>query len=154
MPIILDIEDDSPETQESKSLEIKAIQQAESGDSAGALLTLNQAITLTSNRPSLYNNRAQVYQFQGKLDEAFRDLTKAIELSGDTYKKTRCKALCQRGILFRKNDLLEEAKVDFNGAAKLGSKFAKSQLVEMNPYAAMCNQVLKRIMDETNQISK
>ena len=34
---------------------------------------------------------------------------------------------------------------DFKAAAKEGSGFAKSMLVEMNPYAAMCNAMLKNV---------
>lgn len=41
----------------------------------------------------------------------------------------------------------DEAKVDFEKAAKLGSAFAKSALASMNPYAAMCNQMLKNVFN-------
>ena len=34
---------------------------------------------------------------------------------------------------------------DFQVAAEEGSGFAKSMLVEMNPYAAMCNAMLKNV---------
>jgi hypothetical protein len=37
----------------------------------------------------------------------------------------------------------EAALEDFKAAAALGSGFAKSMLVEMNPYAAMCNAMLR-----------
>lgn len=35
---------------------------------------------------------------------------------------------------------------DFEAAARLGSEFAKTQLVVMNPYAAMCNKMLSDVM--------
>ncbi len=38
-----------------------------------------------------------------------------------------------------------EARTDFEAAAGLGSNFAKSVLVAMNPYSAMCNQMLKNV---------
>jgi len=38
------------------------------------------------------------------------------------------------------------ARLDFEVAAKLGSHFAKMQLVELNPYAALCNQMLHDVM--------
>lgn len=41
----------------------------------------------------------------------------------------------------------DEAKVDFEKAAQLGSAFAKSALASMNPYAAMCNQMLKNVFN-------
>ena len=34
---------------------------------------------------------------------------------------------------------------DFQLAASEGSGFAKSMLVEMNPYAAMCNAMLRNV---------
>ena len=34
---------------------------------------------------------------------------------------------------------------DFKLAAEEGSGFAKSMLVEMNPYAAMCNAMLRNV---------
>ena len=37
------------------------------------------------------------------------------------------------------------ARSDFESAANLGSKFAKAALAAMNPYAAMCNQMLKNV---------
>lgn len=55
--------------------------------------------------------------------------------------------------------------MDFEAAAKLGSEFAKAQLVQMNPYAALCNRMLRDVMgklergesdyyDQTNQTVK
>ena len=34
---------------------------------------------------------------------------------------------------------------DFRKAADLGSDWAKSVLVQLNPYAAMCNKMLKNV---------
>ena len=34
---------------------------------------------------------------------------------------------------------------DFQAAAAEGSGFAKTMLVEMNPYAAMCNAMLRNV---------
>ena len=39
----------------------------------------------------------------------------------------------------------DDAMADFQVAAEEGSGFAKSMLVEMNPYAAMCNAMLKNV---------
>ncbi|KAJ8923318.1 hypothetical protein NQ315_001876 [Exocentrus adspersus] len=62
-------------------------------------------------------------------------------------KKTLCQAYCQRGLLHRRADRTDEARTDFEIAAKMGSRFAKGQLIELNPYAALCNQMLQRVMD-------
>ena len=51
----------------------------------------------------------------------------AIELS-ELQLKTKCHALCQRGVLHRKQENLDAARLDFEAAAKLGSKFAKTQV--------------------------
>ena len=40
----------------------------------------------------------------------------------------------------------ERALEDFKMAAKLGSEFAKHQVMLMNPYAALCNQMLGEVM--------
>ena len=40
----------------------------------------------------------------------------------------------------------EEALRDFRAAAALGSAFAKQQVVAMNPYAAMCNQMMSEVI--------
>ena len=39
----------------------------------------------------------------------------------------------------------DDAATDFKVAAAEGSGFAKSMLVEMNPYAAMCNAMLRNV---------
>lgn len=61
-------------------------------------------------------------------------------------------ALCQRGALYRWMEKDDEAKEDFIRAAKAGSSFAKSQLVAMNPYAAMCNAMLREITSKVSDL--
>ena len=39
----------------------------------------------------------------------------------------------------------DDALTDFKAAASEGSGFAKTMLVEMNPYAAMCNAMLRNV---------
>ena len=39
----------------------------------------------------------------------------------------------------------DEARNDFEKASNLGSSFAKAALASMNPYAAMCNSMLKNV---------
>lgn len=128
-------------------MEIEAVNLAEKGEFEKALKVINAALEITLNRASLYNNRAHVFQFQKKFDEALSDLSTAIDLAQSSHKKTLSQAHCQRGVLHRRASRLEEAKQDFEIAASLGSQFAKSQLVELNPYAALCNQMLRKVMD-------
>jgi len=78
------------------------------------------------------------------LPEALRDLDLAVELS-EAKGKAGVQALCQRGVLYRSMEQDNKAKEDFMRAAKAGSSFAKAQLVALNPYAAMCNAMLREV---------
>lgn len=48
----------------------------------------------------------------------------------------------QRGLIRRLQARDEDAWCDFQRAARLGSAFARQQLVLLNPYSALCNQML------------
>lgn len=76
-------------------------------------------------------------------------MNQAIILSNQSG-RTGLKAFCQRGLIKRKNKDDDGAREDFNSAAKLGSKFARTQLVELNPYAALCNQMLRETFEKLN----
>nr|CAI5870270.1 unnamed protein product [Callosobruchus analis] len=132
---------------ENKRNGVEAVRLAESGNLEKGLAVINEAIEIAPTRPSLYNNRAHIYQFLRKFDAALEDVQKAISLCSDNHTKTACLAHCQRGVLYRKSGRVNEARGDFEFAAKMGNQFAKSQLVELNPYAALCNQMLKQVMD-------
>lgn len=60
--------------------------------------------------------------------EATTDIERALSLT--TGKKTRARALalCQRGVLLRKQGADDDARAAFTEAAKLGSSFAKKQV--------------------------
>lgn len=83
------------------------------------------------------------YAFLAAMD----DLNKSLELSNCSGLSGR-NALCQRGLLKRKLKDDDGAREDYNLAAKLGSQFARQQLIEMNPYAALCNQMLKQAFEQ------
>ncbi|XP_049778970.1 tetratricopeptide repeat protein 36 [Schistocerca gregaria] len=143
---VKDEEDESdPTVKAAKQLEMDAVTLAESGNIEAAINLFTKAIATAPSRPSAYNNRAQAYRLGGKISEAVADLNLAIQLSNGRG-KSGCQALCQRGIIHRKEGNDDLAKEDFKAAANLGSKFAKHQLVEMNPYAALCNQMLHDVM--------
>lgn len=84
------------------------------------------------------------------LSEALKDLHLAVELS-EGKGRVGIQALCQRGALYRWMEQDDKAKADFVRAAKAGSSFAKSQLVALNPYAAMCNAMLREITCKTSR---
>jgi len=140
----------TPDILKTKNMEIEAIRTAEKGNLHEGLVILNKAIEITPTRPSLYNNRAHVYQYLRRFEDAFNDLTTAINLSTSKHQKTLCQAYTQRGILHKRAERIELAKADFENAAQLGSSFAKTQLIQLNPYAALCNQMLRQVMDKLN----
>ncbi|XP_063710165.1 tetratricopeptide repeat protein 36 homolog [Culicoides brevitarsis] len=133
----------------SRKTELEAIAAAENGDYEKACDLFEISMDLAPHRAAPYNNRAQVYRIQGDNDAAMEDLNKALKLCKSSG-RTGCRALCQRGVLKRLKNDIEGARADFEEAAKLGSQFAKSQLVEINPYSAMCNQMLRQAMDKLN----
>lgn len=69
------------------------------------------------------------------------DLNKAIELSNGRG-KAACQAYCQRAMLYHYTANEELAFADWESASNLGSQFAKNQLIQKNPYAALCNKML------------
>ena len=68
----------------------------------------------------------------------------AIQLSGGRGKVAE-QAYTQRGLI-RRLQGCDGALEDFKAAAKLGSRFAGKQVVAMNPYAALCNQMLSEAL--------
>lgn len=145
-----DNEECTPDVLQTTKMEIEAIQNAERGNLQEALDILNKAVEIAPKRPSLYNNRANVFQYLRKFEDASNDLTTAIELCTERHQKTLCQAYTQRGVLHRRANRTELARADFEKAAQLGSKFAKTQMIELNPYAALCNQMLRQVMDKLN----
>ena len=79
-----------------------------------------------------------MYRLQNQVDLAVADLDTTIQLS-QGHGKVAEQVHTQRGLIRR---LDEGALEDFKAAAKLGSRFAQKQVVSMNPYAALCNQML------------
>jgi len=128
-----------------KVLDKEAVSAAEAGKMEQALKLFDEIISLAPSRAASYNNRAQCLRLLGKPDQALLDLDQAILLSGGGRGRAGSAALCQRGVLYRKEGRDDDAMADFQVAAEEGSGFAKSMLVEMNPYAAMCNAMLKNV---------
>ncbi|KAI6206470.1 hypothetical protein M3Y94_00915100 [Aphelenchoides besseyi] len=133
--------------EQSRELEIEGIRLSESKKHNEAIEKFDAAIRLCPKNPSAYNNRAQQKQLLKQIDEAKKDLEVAIELSGGKG-RAACQAFTQRGLIHRLEGQMEAAKVDYQKAAELGSKFAKMELVTLNPYAAMCNQMLHDVMEK------
>eukprot|EP00088_Acartia_fossae_P068819 TRINITY_DN8803_c0_g1_i1.p1 TRINITY_DN8803_c0_g1~~TRINITY_DN8803_c0_g1_i1.p1 ORF type:complete len:198 (-),score=52.48 TRINITY_DN8803_c0_g1_i1:70-663(-) len=132
--------------QEVKDVELEGMMTAENGNIDGAIQIFTQIIEENKNYASAYNNRAQAYRLKADTNRALGDLEAALRLSGGKG-KVAARAFCQRGMINRKFGHDDSAIEDFKAAADLGSAFAKSMLVEMNPYAAMCNAMLKNVFE-------
>ncbi|KAM3962678.1 tetratricopeptide repeat protein 36 homolog [Aphomia sociella] len=130
----------------------EGVQLAEAGKLEEALNTINKGIEAAPERAAAYNDRAQLLRLMQKDDDAMADLDKALQLTEGKKVRARALALCQRGLLLRKRGSGAEARAVFTEAAKLGSGFAKKQVVELNPYAALCNQMLSQVMRGEKEI--
>ncbi|XP_069894220.1 tetratricopeptide repeat protein 36-like [Dipodomys merriami] len=133
--------------EQSKVLELQGVMAAEAGDLSTALEKFGQAICLLPERASAYNNRAQARRLRGDVAGALEDLERALELSGGRGRAAR-QAFVQRGLLARLQGRDEDARRDLERAARLGSPFARRQLVLLNPYAALCNRMLADMMGQ------
>ncbi|KAG8434578.1 hypothetical protein GDO86_012812 [Hymenochirus boettgeri] len=132
------------------ALERNGVEAAECGDVKTAILRFNEAIVLLPGRASAYNNRAQALRLQGDVTGALKDLDRAVELSGAKGVSGQ-KALVQRGLILRLQGNDDAARKDLQKAAQLGSAFAKQQLILMNPYAALCNNMLRDMVQKLHQ---
>ncbi|XP_013929452.1 PREDICTED: tetratricopeptide repeat protein 36 isoform X1 [Thamnophis sirtalis] len=126
-------------------LEAQGIAAAEGGDLGLALEKLSQAIQLLPARASAFNNRAQALRLKGDVAKALEDLEAALKLSRGAGPVAR-QGFVQRGLIQRLQGEDEAARSSFEQAAALGSSFARRQLALMNPYAALCNQMLSEVM--------
>ncbi|KAM4704130.1 tetratricopeptide repeat protein 36-like isoform 2-T2 [Rhinophrynus dorsalis] len=130
-----------------QALERHGVEAAESGDAGTAIERFSEAISLLPERASAYNNRAQALRLQGDVTGALLDLNLAVELSGGKGVAGR-QALVQRGLILRLQGEDEAARKDMERAAQQGSEFAKQQLVLLNPYSALCNSMLRDMVQK------
>ncbi|KAM8989493.1 tetratricopeptide repeat protein 36 [Guaruba guarouba] len=127
--------------EQAQDLELQGVSAAESGDVSTALERFSEAIRLLPERASGYNNRAQALRLRGDVAGALRDLDAAIRLSRGRG-RSACQSFVQRGLIHRLHARDEDARRDLERAARLGSAFARRQLALLNPYSALCNQML------------
>lgn len=127
---------------------MRGVRAAESGDMEQALVLFTEAIDLLPERASGYNNRAQALRLMARNDEAMQDLNRAISLKGG---KGQVNALCQRALLHRLNGDQEQSVADLEEAASAGHEFARRALVQLNPYSALCNQMLHQMLHKLNE---
>ncbi|XP_050675943.1 tetratricopeptide repeat protein 36 [Leptidea sinapis] len=142
--------ENSPSFEESKALCVQGVKLAEEGKLEDALELMSTAVLAAPERAGAYNDRAQLLRLMARDDDAMADIDRAVELSTGTRSRSRALALCQQGVLLRKRGADEDARRAFSEAAALGSSYARKQVVEMNPYAALCNQMLSQVMKGEN----
>ncbi|PFX26947.1 tetratricopeptide repeat protein 36 homolog [Stylophora pistillata] len=141
-------EENTEDVMSAKQLEASGVEKAEQGDLDGALECFNQACQICPLRSSCFNNRAQLWRLKGDIPSALEDLDKAIQLGKDRG-AAAAQAHTQRALIHSLNGNEDKALKDFTKAAELGNAFARSVVVQMNPYAAMCNRMLA---DAINQL--
>jgi tetratricopeptide (TPR) repeat protein len=141
-----------------QELQLQAIRAAENKQYEEALQFLTTAEEACAVYAGTFNNRAQLrtLQYDVSLPEhaavqkqVMADLNKAVELATAVKDQQLLQDIhTQRGALYKllKDD--ENALKDFEIAGKLGSRFARQQAVELNPYAAMCNKMLTNAIQE------
>ena len=130
---------------EAKRLELSGIEAAEKGELDQAMDLFDRAVQAAPHFASSYNNRAQAKRMKGKPDDALSDLNTAIDLCRSRGKVAE-QAYVQRAMIKRLNGDDDGAFQDFRVAAALGNAFAKTEAVRLNPYAAMCNQMLREVI--------
>ncbi|KNC86225.1 hypothetical protein SARC_01634 [Sphaeroforma arctica JP610] len=143
----------SKEENEIMPQELAAIKLAEEGKLEEAYAALTQVLVKVPTYASAHNNRAQVLRLLKKDDEALEDLTKAIELSEGKGKVAE-NAYFQRAALYKFRRDEDKARDDFQKAADLGNIQAKEELVALNPYARMCNQMLAEVMNDLGSLEE
>lgn len=150
-PQITNDEDEySEENQAARELELNAVTAANNDNLNEAINLLTKAINISPKCASCYNNRAQALRLKGDLKGAKEDLDKAIALSSGCT-KAACQAYTQRAIIKRYEGFEDEAMVDFKLAAHLGGTYAKEMCVALNPYAALCSNMLASVFQKIRE---
>lgn len=125
----------------------------ESGAHQQAIDLLTNLITLHPDNPSPHNNRAQMYRLlKTNTDLAIADLNKAIELCDgkNEWAAVKRASLMQLGWIRMAMEGDEQAALPlFEQAAELGSVEGRRLAAKCNPYAAMCNQMLREMIIST-----
>ena len=85
-----------------------------------------------------------------RADAAMADLDQAIEHCTLTP-TVAANAYAQRGVLHRVQGNNDKARADFEKAASFGNRWAKRMATKLNPYAALCNQMLSQAMQELRE---
>ena len=80
-------------------------------------------------------------------EQALADLEEGMKYCNNDVQVTK-QLYVQRGMIYELRNQDEDARRDFEVAAKHGSKFAKQECIKLNPYARLCNQMLEQAIKE------
>uniref|UniRef100_A0A8C2VYC2 Tetratricopeptide repeat protein 36 n=1 Tax=Chinchilla lanigera TaxID=34839 RepID=A0A8C2VYC2_CHILA len=102
--------------------------------------------------PQAQLEQSKALELQGVMAAEAGDLSTALERFGQAIGllPERASAYNNRAQARRlQGDVADDdARRDFERAARLGSPFARRQLVLLNPYAALCNRMLADMMGQ------
>ena len=127
--------------------EVAAVRLAESGKLEEALSEFKAISALYPEYAGGFNNMAQAQRLLKQNADAMASLDSAIRLAG-ADKFTERQALTQRGSLHVLAGDEDAARRDFEAAAALGSDIAAKEAARLNPYARMCNAMLKEVFEK------
>eukprot|EP00056_Hartaetosiga_gracilis_P009854 m.143536 g.143536 ORF g.143536 m.143536 type:complete len:227 (+) comp13207_c0_seq10:2331-3011(+) len=133
-----------------KAEEKEAVRLAEDQKCKEALAIFDKLVSQHPERAKGYNNRAQLHQLMGNKEAALKDVDFAIQ-NCRLSRGVAQRVFAQRGALKRLCHDDEGARLDFEMAGKYGNAWAKQQAVLLNPYAAMCNQMLTQALNKMKQ---
>lgn len=134
-----------------KALKAQALECLNRMDFSGSMKLLEEATAEDMNDPSVYSNKAIVLASatNNNLQEAIDMVTKAITLGTDTIVSRKAYSL--RSIFYKSLGETDKAREDILMAARMGDEEARNKLRMSNPYAAMCDEVLKGAMSKYNK---
>ncbi|KAJ1906462.1 hypothetical protein IWQ60_012077 [Tieghemiomyces parasiticus] len=96
---------------------------------------------------SAYNNRAQVHRLQDQYELALADLANALKYSRQDPEVLK-QAYTQRAIIRKAQGDADGALRDFELGGQYGNAVAKEIAVKENPYAKLCNAMMKESMKQ------
>ncbi|KAJ1973606.1 hypothetical protein H4R35_004030 [Dimargaris xerosporica] len=128
-----------------KAQETQGVRLAEQDDFEAALTIFTAIIQGCPIYSSVYNNRAQVYRLQHEFALALQDLDKAIVYANGDANVLR-QAYTQRGIIKKTQGDNDGAYADFEQGGQYGNPLAKEVAVMENPYAKLCNAMMKETL--------
>lgn len=126
--------------------QLKAIGMAEEGEYEAAAEVLLPLIALYPKSVGIYTNLGQIYQLAEQHEKAKEILLLGVERSEEEESVPLRSLYCQLGNLYMYSKEEEEARRYWEKAKAMGSSYAAEKLVEFNPVAQLCNQIVGQLL--------